>query len=37
MPIRDELESGIQAAMKVSMDTRTNVYKSWSGSIITDR
>lgn len=37
IPIRDEMEPGIQAAMKISMDSRSNVYKSWSGQVITDR
>ena len=37
IPIRSEMEDPIQAAMKISMDTRNNIYKSWSGQVITDR
>jgi hypothetical protein len=36
VPIRDEIEPAIQAAMKVTENNK-NIYKSWSGSMITDR
>ena len=31
------VESALVAAMKTSVDQRNNVYKSWSGQVITDR
>eukprot|EP00596_Hydrurales_sp_CCMP1899_P003897 CAMPEP_0119050976 /NCGR_PEP_ID=MMETSP1177-20130426/72743_1 /TAXON_ID=2985 /ORGANISM="Ochromonas sp, Strain CCMP1899" /LENGTH=448 /DNA_ID=CAMNT_0007030019 /DNA_START=328 /DNA_END=1674 /DNA_ORIENTATION=+ len=37
VPIRDEIEPAIQAAMKVTENNAKNIYKSWSGSMITDR
>lgn len=36
IPIREDIESALVSAMK-SSDQRMNVYKSWSGQIITDR
>jgi hypothetical protein len=37
VPIRDEIEPAILAAMKVTENNAKNIYKSWSGSMITDR
>lgn len=34
--LRDDIVPGLMAAMK-SADSRLNIYKSWSGQIITDR
>lgn len=31
------MEPAIQAAMKINTETRKNIYKSWSGQVITDR
>ena len=31
------IEPALVAAMKTSVDQRANVYKSWSGQVITDR
>jgi hypothetical protein len=36
IPIREDIQSALVSAMK-SSDQRMNVYKSWSGQIITDR
>jgi hypothetical protein len=36
LTVRPDLEPGIVAAMKTSME-RNNIFKSWSGSVITDR
>eukprot|EP01036_Dinobryon_divergens_P031847 gene31847-41327_t len=37
VPIREDFEPALVAAMKTSVDQRANVYKSWSGQVITDR
>jgi len=37
VPIRDDIESALVAAMQVGSDQPASVYKSWSGLLITER